>query len=161
MSRRGLALGAALAVAPAAYRGAVRLMLRRNVARLRGGDLRPTLRAMASDVHFVFPGESSWSADLRGREEVERWQQRFLAVGLRLEARQIVVDGPPWATRIALRFGDGLTAPDGRRVYENEGVIFATARWGRVTEYTVYEDTQEVSRLDEYLQGAVGTVPAQ
>lgn len=135
------------------YPAAVRLLLRRNLARLRAGDLGPMVVLFAPDVHFVFPGESSWKADLRGREAVEQWERRFLAAGLELEPREILVSGPPWNTKIALHFDDHLTSDSGDRVYENRGIIFGTAVWGRLTEFVVYEDTQKLGPLDEYLSG--------
>src|SRR6188472_154102 len=55
---------------PLLYGVAVRAMLRRNLARLRKGDLDPLVKTFAGDVHFIFPGESSWAADLRGPEAV-------------------------------------------------------------------------------------------
>jgi len=136
---------------PTLYAAAVRLLLRRNLSRLRTGDLGPMVALFAPDVHFTFPGESSWAIDVRDREAVERWEQRFLDTGLALEPREILISGPPWSTRIALHFDDHLTTDEGERVYENRGVIFAVAAWGKVTEFIVYEDTQKLGPLDEYL----------
>jgi ketosteroid isomerase-like protein len=140
-----------VALVPPLYRATVRLMLRRNIASYQAGDPAPLLATMASDVHFVFPGESSWKADVHSREEVARWERRFLEAGLRLEPQEILVSGPPWNTKIALHFTDELTTPAGDRIYDNAGVIFGTARWGKLTEFVVYEDTQKLGPLDEYL----------
>ncbi|MGA8745177.1 MAG: hypothetical protein WB507_04865 [Solirubrobacterales bacterium] len=38
--------------------------------RLNVGDPSLLLRLDAKDVHFRFPGESSWTADVRGKDEV-------------------------------------------------------------------------------------------
>jgi ketosteroid isomerase-like protein len=126
-------------------------MLRRNIARFSAGDPEPLLRGFAADVHFVFPGESTWKADVRGKEEVERWERRYLDTGLHMECGEILVTGPPWRTLVALRFRDYLVAPTGELVHENEGVVYGTIVWGKVTTYTVYEDTQKLGPLDEYL----------
>jgi ketosteroid isomerase-like protein len=151
---------------PLLYGVAVRAMLRRNLARLREGDLKPLVKTFADDVHFIFPGESSWAADLRGPEAVAEWERHFLDAGLQLEPKEILVSGPPWNTKIALHFEDHLTAPDGERVYENRGVIFGTAAWGKMKEFIVYEDTQKLGPLDEYLgrdkrESAVGSPSAR
>jgi len=146
-----LVIALAAVLAPPLYAGAVRFRLRRNVARIQAGDFRPVRQVFAADVHFVFPGESSWKADVRGRDAVAAWERRFVDAGLQLQPHEILVDGPPWNTRIALHFRDHLTAADGERVYENAGVIFATARWGKVIEFVVYEDTQKLGPLDAYL----------
>ena len=146
-----LALAAALGVLPALYAWTVRSMLRRNLRRLRAGDVRPLFSTYADHVRFVFPGRSSWAADLRGKDEVERWVQRFVRVGLQLEPHEILVMGPPWDTTVCLRFTDHFTAPDGEIVYTNGGTIFGKIVWGKLTSYVVYEDTQKVAQFDEYL----------
>jgi ketosteroid isomerase-like protein len=142
---------AALGVLPPLYAWAVRSMLRRNLGRLWAGDPTPLLATYADDVHFVFPGRSSWAADLRGRDEVERWLQRFVRVGLQFEVHEILVAGPPWNTTVCLWFTDRRTAPDGEIVYDNRGTIMTKIAWGKVTYYEVNEDTQKVDEFDEWL----------
>jgi ketosteroid isomerase-like protein len=153
--RRSVALGTALAAAlgalPPLYAWAVRSMLRSNLGRLWAGDPTPLLDSYADNVHFVFPGRSSWAADLRGRDEVERWLRRFVRVGLHFEVHELLVAGPPWDTTVCLWFTDRLTAPDGEVVYANRGTILAKIAWGKVTYYEVNEDTQKVAELDEWL----------
>jgi ketosteroid isomerase-like protein len=155
MPRRSAALvmvlAAALSTLPPLYAWTVRSMLRRNLGRLWAGDPTPLLASYADDVHFVFPGRSSWAADLRGRDEVERWLRRFVRVGLRFEVHEILVAGPPWNTTVCLWFTDRLTAADGEVVYANRGTILAKIAWGKVTYYEVNEDTQKVAELDEWL----------
>jgi ketosteroid isomerase-like protein len=145
------ALAAALGILPALYAWAVRYMLRRNLRRLRDGDVEPLFSTYADDVRFVFPGRNSWAADLRGKDEVKRWVQRFVRLGLQLEPHEIFVTGPLWNTTVCLRFTDQCTAPDGNVVYANRGTIFAKAVWGKITYYEVYEDTEKVAAFDEYL----------
>ena len=108
------ALAALLASLPPLYAWAVRRMLRRNLARLWAGGPEPLLANYADDVRFVFPGRSSWAADLRGKDEVRRWLERFVRVGLRFEVREILVNGPPWGTSVCLWFTDRLAAQDPR-----------------------------------------------
>jgi ketosteroid isomerase-like protein len=61
-------------------------VITRNLRALNQGDIRPTLRMDASDVHFRFPGTSSWATDVVGREKVEEWLKRMAATGLQHEA---------------------------------------------------------------------------
>ncbi len=130
-------------------------MLTRNLLALNAGDYGPTLRADAPDVHFRFPGDHSWAADVRGREQVEQWLKRMVATGLQHDApEQVVVSGPPWRMTVCLRGSDWLRAPTGELVYENRYVIWSTTSWGRVRAYEVYQDTQKAAALDEYLAGA-------
>jgi ketosteroid isomerase-like protein len=129
----------------------VRALLRRNMARIREGDYRPTLQMDADDVRFRFPGDSSWSGELHGKAELERWLQRFVKVGLQIYADEVVVKGPPWNMTLCIRGTDHLDTPDGERVYENRYVIWGHVAWGKLRDYEVYEDTQKSKALDEYL----------
>ena len=36
-------------------------------------------------------------------------------------------------------------------IYENRAVLFGRIRWGKITFYEVYEDTEKVAALDAYL----------
>jgi ketosteroid isomerase-like protein len=126
-------------------------MLDHAYRRLNDGDPRVLLRLDAKDVRFRFPGESSWSGDICGKEELERWLRRMIATGLQHSPEQVVVQGPPWNTTICLRSTDQLTTPEGATVYSNRYVIWGRMAWGLLREYEVYEDTQRLPALDEYL----------
>jgi ketosteroid isomerase-like protein len=126
-------------------------LISRNMARLREGDAGPTLRLDARDVRFRFPGESSWAAELIGKEELARWLERFTDVGLQIYVDEVVVKGFPWRMTVCVRGHDFLDSPTGKRVYENRYVMWGRISWGLVREYEVYEDTQKTARLDSYL----------
>ena len=142
---------------PILYAGVVRSLLRRNLRHLREGDFEPVFNTYADDIRFVFPGQSSWAGEFRGRGEVERWVQRVYQVGLRLEPHEILVVGPPWDTTVCLRFTDTCTAQDGAIVYSNRGVIFGKIAWGKITYYELHEDTEKVVALDEYVASLKST----
>jgi hypothetical protein len=57
--------------------------------------------------------------------------------------------------RLALRYANRHTAPDGTIVYENRGVIFGRIAWGKLKHYEVNEDTEKVTAFDGYLRTAV------
>ena len=133
------------------YGWIVRSMMRNVLRRREEGDLGPLLSTLADDVHFVFPGDSSWAGDFRGKNELEPWLRRFAEVGLRVEVQKIDVTGWPWGTTVFLHFTDHLTDPDGKVVYENRGVIVGEVVWGKIKSYEVFLDTQKVVGLDEYL----------
>jgi len=128
-----------------------RLMISRNMAKAREGDIEPSLKMDADDVRFRFPGESSWATELEGKEELRRWLQRFADVGLQIYPDEVILQGWPWKQTICVRGTDHLDAPDGRRVYENRYVIWGHISWGKLRDYEVYEDTQKTVALDEYL----------
>jgi ketosteroid isomerase-like protein len=135
-----------------------RLMISRNMAKAREGDIEPSLTLDSDDVRFRFPGDSSWATELEGKDELRKWLERFADVGLQIYPDQVVVQGFPWRQTICIRGTDHLDAPDGRRVYENRYVIWGTLSWGKLREYEVYEDTQATDALDEYLAG-IGKLP--
>ena len=148
----GIALGAGAATGLRALNDwAVRALLRRNVEALRAGDVGPLLSCYTRDARLVFPGSHSWGREYRGRDEIEGFLQRFVAERLQGEIADVLVDGPPWRTRIAVQFNDEARDPDGTVVYANRALIYARLRWGRIVDEEVYEDTQKVAAFDEHL----------
>jgi ketosteroid isomerase-like protein len=119
--------------------------------RLRDGDPRLLLRLDAPDVTLTFPGQNSWSGQYRGKAEVARWLQRFIASGIQTFPDEVIATGPPWRTRLCIRAHDYLLDAGGATVYENRYVIWGRMRWGRLMEYEVYEDTHKANVLDEWL----------
>ena len=130
---------------------ATRWMIRRNVRRLNDGDYRPLLSGYAKDAVLVFPGESSWSGEHRGRDGIERFLQRFVQAGIKVEVHEILLNGPPWNTKACVRFSDRATASDGTVFYKNSGVIYGTIAWGKIKLQHDFEDTEKVAELDRYL----------
>jgi ketosteroid isomerase-like protein len=122
-----------------------------NMRRLNAGDPEPTLRLDADDVVLVFPGDSSWSGEFRGKAEIRRWLERFAEVGLQIVADEVVLKGFPWSQTICVRGHDHLRSASGELVYENRYVIWGHLRWGKLAEYEVYEDTQKAKALDSWL----------
>ncbi len=133
------------------YKWAVRSMIRRNVRALQGGDIEPLLRGYHEDAVLVFPGDSSWAGEHRGRPAIEAFLQRFVDSRIVGETHEILVNGFPWRTTICVRFTDGATTPSGEVVYENRAVLYGEIRWGKIVRQEDYEDTQKVAAFDEYL----------
>lgn len=145
------------------YKAAVRWMIRRNIDRLNAGDYRPALAMYADDLQFSFPGENSWANEFhpvetgrsmhvthRGRVEMERFLRRFVDAGIHLHVEDILVNGPPWNTRVAVRTHAWSPGPDGDR-YTNRAVLYVTAAWGKLRTHEDYEDTQRSAVFDELL----------
>jgi ketosteroid isomerase-like protein len=133
------------------YARLAKWLIGRSLRMHMAGDVDGLMKSYAKDVHFVFPGNNSWATDTRDRKELEAWLRRFHAAGLKLEVHDILVGGPPWNTRVCMQFTDHARDADGRVVYENTGVIYGRARWGKITSYTVFEDTEKVAEFDKYL----------
>ena len=143
------------------YKAAVRHMLRRTIGALNRGDYAPALAMFTADATLTFPGRNSWSRQHRepeggcdqfpthrGRAEIETFLRRYVDHGLQMEVEDILVNGPPWNTRVAARVHDWVPGADGQRLYANRAVLFARARWGKLVEQEDYEDTERVVAYD-------------
>ncbi len=126
-------------------------LLTYNMRRISAGDPGPTLRLDAADVSFTFPGDTSWSGEFRGKDQVASWLQRFVRAGIQIWPDEVVVKGFPWKQTVCVRGRDYLRAPSGELVYENRYVIWGRMKWGLLRDYEVYEDTQKAKALDDYL----------
>jgi ketosteroid isomerase-like protein len=126
-------------------------MLRRSIRRINQGDIAPMLSSYADDAVLVFPGDSSWGGEHRGKAAIEAFLRRFARIGIQFEAHEIVVSGWPWNAIIWVLFSDRARAPDGALVYENHGVIYAKTRWGKIVYQEDFEDTHRVAAFDEWL----------
>jgi ketosteroid isomerase-like protein len=144
------------------YKASIRALLRSSVNKLNKGDYSRLLKMASPDFELAFPGENSWAtmfrpqqpgrephATHRGIEEATAFADRFVAEGIQFEIEDILVNGPPWNTRIALRVRDFVPCGDGHEdVYNNRAVLFLEVRWGRVLRWEDYEDTERVAAWD-------------
>jgi ketosteroid isomerase-like protein len=143
------------------YKTAVRWMIRRNVAALNAGDAEPTLAMFAPDARLAFPGLNSWSTQIRptergravfdthrGRDEIAAFLRRYVETGIQMEVEDVLVAGPPWRTRVAVRAHVWAVGPEGADVYTNRAVLLVTSRWGRVLHQEDYEDTERAAEFD-------------
>ena len=126
----------------APYHGVVRLILRRAFADISRGHGERAAAQFSGRAVFRFYGEHAMGGELRGRETIAAWFARLhhLFPDLRLTPLQIVVNGPPWNTTVATRFGVEASLRDGTP-YRNEGMQYVRIAWGRILEDRLYEDT--------------------
>jgi ketosteroid isomerase-like protein len=129
-------------------------MIRRNVRALREGNIRPLLAGYAKDAVLVFPGPGTWGGEYRGKPAIAGFLRRFVDDGITGEAHDILVNGPPWRTTIAVLFTATARGSDGSLVYDNRAVLFARARWGRIVHQEDFEDTHKSEAFERYLQSA-------
>jgi ketosteroid isomerase-like protein len=144
------------------YKAAVRAMIRRSIRHLNEGDYRPALAVYAPDATLTFPGDNSWASMFRppetgreprpthrGRGEIEAFLRRYVAEGMQMEVEDILVNGPPWNTRVAVRVHDWAPGEDGD-AYNNRAILMVTMRWGRIVTHEDYEDSERVAAYDRY-----------
>lgn len=146
------------------YKASIRALLRHSIKRLNHGDYALMLKMASPDLQLAFPGENSWSTMFRpqhpGRErhvthrglaEVTAFADRFVAEGIQFQIEDILVNGPPWNTRIAVRAHDFIPRAGGAAdAYNNRAVLFLELRWGRLVRWEDYEDTERVAAWDRW-----------
>lgn len=144
------------------YKASVRAMMRYSIRKLNEGDYSLMLKMASPDFELAFPGQNSWAtmfrpqvrgrqrhATHRGIEEATAFAERFVGEGNQFQIEDILVNGPPWNTRIGLRVHDFIAGPDGEPdVYNNRAVLFLELRWGRLVAWEDYEDTERVAAWD-------------
>lgn len=142
------------------YKTLVRAVVRQGITRLNAGDPTFLLKTAHPDAEIAFPGYNSWStmhrpaekgrhrhATHRGIDECQAFADRFVNEGVQFHVEDILVNGPPWNLRIALRVHDFVSGPDGDR-YNNRAVAFLELKWGKLHSWEDYEDTERVAAWD-------------
>jgi ketosteroid isomerase-like protein len=106
------------------------------------GDSGLATRMLADDVSFTFPGSTPFAASTHTKAEMVTWINRFAALQPEYLVRDVVVSGPPWNTRVAVRLSDRVGDD-----YANEGMQYLRMRWGKVLSEEVFLDTEKVAAL--------------
>ena len=146
------------------YKATIRALLRHGIKRLNAGDYSMMLKMASPNLELAFPGDHSWSTMFRpqnlgrnrhvthrGIDEIVAFADRFVAEGIQFEIEDILVNGPPWNTRVAVRVCDYIPDPDrSTDEYNNRAILFQEIRWGRLIRWETYEDTQRVATWDEH-----------
>ena len=146
------------------YKATIRALLRRSIDQLNRGDYSTMLKMASGDFELAFPGDNSWATMFRpqvkgrgrhvthrGVAEASAFADRFVERGVQFEIEDILVNGPPWNTRIAVRAHDYLPGADGSDEYSNRAVLFLELSWGRLVRWEDYEDTERVAAWDAAL----------
>jgi hypothetical protein len=142
------------------YKATVRKLIRRSIASLNEGHYEPSLAVFDRDAQLSFPGDNSWSREFRapelgrqafathrGKEEIEVFLRRYVGTGMQMSVEDILVNGPPWNTRVAVRVNHGVVV-DGATIYTNRAVLMARIVWGKIRAQEDYEDTERVVTFD-------------
>jgi hypothetical protein len=145
------------------YKATVRALVRKGLRELNRGNPKFILGLAAPGVELAFPGDNSWAAMFRpvvksrdrhpthrGNDECRAFADRFVAKGIQFgEPEDILVNGPPWRTRVAVRVHDFKPDPEGGPdIYANRGVAFLELRWSKIIRWEDYEDTERVAAWD-------------
>jgi ketosteroid isomerase-like protein len=128
------------------YKLIVKRIVRRAFGRLSEGDYEAVVKQFGPQSRFMFAGEHALGGERRGQQAVRQWFEEMLRLfpGIRIEPRDIVVNGWPWSTTVATHLVISATLADGRP-YDNEGMQLLRLRWGRVVEDLIFEDTLKLA----------------
>jgi ketosteroid isomerase-like protein len=162
--RTRLLAGVVVAGAPSLYKAAVRVLIRRNIQALNDGNYRPALAMFDEEATLTFPGDNSWARQFRvpqqdrepfpthrGRAEIETFLRTYVDNRIQMEVEDILVNGPPWDTRAAVRVHDWIPGADGGDIYSNRAVLMVRTSWGRIRSQEDYEDSERAAALDRHL----------
>jgi ketosteroid isomerase-like protein len=154
------------------YKATVRALIRRSIQRLNQGNYQPTLAVLRPDATLTFPGDNTWARQFRppqtgraavpthrGRSEIEAFLRRYVEHGIQMEVEDILVNGPPWNTRVAVRVHDWIVGEDGNDTYANRAVLMVRMAWGKVRDQEDYEDSERVSAFDRAQQSSLPAAP--
>jgi ketosteroid isomerase-like protein len=144
------------------YKASIRAVMRYSIKKLNQGDYRLMLKMAHPDFELAFPGQNSWATMFRpqhsgrhrhvthrGVAEATAFAERFVAEGIQFRIEDILVNGPPWNTRVAVRAHSFITGPPGHDdAYNNRALLFLELRWGRLVRWEDYEDTERVAAWD-------------
>lgn len=121
-------------------------IVRRKIAgifdELNKGNYEPMLRMAAPGFEHSFAGKHALSGTRKDLAVIRAWYERLFRVfpNIRFELRNIVVNGWPWNTVVAVEWTDTYTLANGEK-RANAGVHFVRLRWGRSAALRIYCDT--------------------
>jgi ketosteroid isomerase-like protein len=104
-------------------------------------DYEVVLAQLAPRFAITFIGDTTLGGTRTTINAQRAWFERLFRLfpDAQFQLTGVAVDGPPWNTRIAGVFTIRATV-DGAP-YTNVFAQFVRLRWGRITEYTIYEDS--------------------
>lgn len=129
------------------YQAIVKRRIRQSFEDVNNHRWDELMRSIAPDVHHRFGGVHAIGGERHDRETLRRWFERLARVlpNLRLEIKEIWVEGWPWHTTVFVQWDGTATLEDGGG-YSQHAIHVITLRWGKIAALDVFEDSQEVAR---------------
>jgi ketosteroid isomerase-like protein len=129
------------------YGWIVKGQVRSTFARINAGDYLAMVDGLAPTFSYTFHGDHALGGRRTSRAAMVAWWERTLRLlpGTHFDIQDVVVNGGPWNTRVAVRSFVSGSLPDGSR-YENTVFQFITLVWGKVTSIETVEDLQVLER---------------
>jgi ketosteroid isomerase-like protein len=116
-------------------------------AQISAGNWEAMVTTMAPEFTYRFYGEHALSGERHTAAALRRWWERSfrLMPNPHFEVRDVIVSGPPWATKVATLVSVSATLPGGT-AYSNIFTQFMRMSWGRITDIKTLEDTVVLQR---------------
>ena len=129
------------------YQAIVKRRIRQSFEDVNNHRWDELMRSIAPDVHHRFGGVHAIGGERHDRETLRRWFERLARVlpNLRLEIKEIWVEGWPWHTMVFVQWDGTATLEDGGG-YSQHAIHVITLKWGKIHALDVFEDSQEVAR---------------
>jgi ketosteroid isomerase-like protein len=123
------------------YRSIIRRQYRKAWDAMNRHDYEAIIAQLAPTFEVTFVGDTSLGGSRHTKDAMRRWFERLFRLfpDARFELRAVAVDGWPWDTRIFGSFA--ITATVLGETYDNVFIQFVKMRWGRITSYSIYEDS--------------------
>jgi ketosteroid isomerase-like protein len=129
------------------YHFIVKRRIRALFVEANSGNFQAIIDSLAPNFVYRFVGDTPLGGTRTRRSSMKAWFERIyrLVPDAKLNPQMIVVEGPPWNTRIMtyVKF-NGTLPPEGRKPgapYENEVMQLLSLKWGRIHSVLTIEDT--------------------
>lgn len=129
------------------YAAIVRAKVRGVFDEINRGNHHAMVDGLAKDFVYEFHGDHALGGRRTTKAAMLRWWERTMRLlpGARFDVRDVLVNGWPWRTSVAVRSRVSGDLPGGER-YENTVFQFMTLRWGKVSAVETVEDLQVLER---------------
>jgi ketosteroid isomerase-like protein len=142
------------------YRTIVRRRVRALFAEANRGNWQAVIDALAVRFVYRFVGDTPLGGTRTTTAAMQDWFRRIyrLVPDAKLYPQMILVEGPPWNTRVMtyVMFQGTLPAQPGElaKPYENEVMQLMQIKWGRIASVLTLEDTQRFVNILPVLAAA-------
>jgi ketosteroid isomerase-like protein len=142
------------------YKTIVRRRMRHLFAEANRGNWQAIIDSLHSQFVYRFIGDTPLGGTRTKHASMQAWFQRIykLVPDAKLVPQEILVNGPPWDTRIMtyVKFQGTLPPENGAagKPYENEVMQLITLKWGRIHSVLTLEDTQRFVNILPILSNA-------
>lgn len=139
------------------YNYFVKKLLRKSFGLVNNHSYAELCKSLAPDVKHSFAGNHALGGIRHDRVILMTWFERLgrIMPKLKITVNNITVKGWPNNTLVIARW-TGTAVLENGDPYLNKGAHFITIKWGKITEFDVYEDSQAVfNGLEKQFQSGI------